>query len=174
MASDEYSWAASEVERTFESIVIAEKWKLRGRIDLIEESSQGTIRVTDYKTGTVPDPAPQFTGGGEVLQPALYALTAERLFPGKPIGGGRLFYATLRGGYRSIEVPLNDRTRAEAERVLSTVESAVQTGRFPAAPREDACECCDYLAVCGPYEEERIRRKPQTQLESLIQLRRVN
>jgi len=103
----------------------------------------------------------------------LYALASERLFPGRRIVGGRLFYATLRGGYGTIDVPLNDHTRAEADRVLSTIESAIQAGRFPAAPREDACESCDYLAVCGPYEEERIRRKPQGDLESLIQLRSV-
>jgi ATP-dependent helicase/nuclease subunit B len=173
LASDGSSWEPSEVERRFESAIIAEQWKLRGRMDLIEQSAEGAIRVTDYKTGNFPEPVPQFTGGGEVLQPALYALAAEQLFPGRPIAGGRLFYATLRGGYRAIDVPLNDQTRAEADRVLSTVESAVQAGCFPAAPREDACEYCDYLAVCGPYEEERVRRKPQTELESLIQLRSV-
>jgi CRISPR/Cas system-associated exonuclease Cas4 (RecB family) len=167
------SWVPSEVERKFESVVIAEQWKLHGRMDLIEQSAEGAIRVTDYKTGNYPDPAPQFTGGGEVLQPVLYALASEQLFPGRRIAGGRLFYATLRGGYRTIDVPLNDQTRAEADRVLSTIESAVQAGRFPAAPREDACESCDYLAVCGPYEEERVRRKPQGDLESLIQLRSV-
>lgn len=173
VASDESSWVPSEVERKFESVVIAEQWKLHGRMDLIEQSAEGAIRVTDYKTGNFPDPAPQFTGGGEVLQPVLYALASEQLFPGRRIAGGRLFYATLRGGYRTIDVPLNDRTRAEADLVLSTIESAVQAGRFPAAPREDACESCDYLAVCGPYEEERVRRKPQTDLDSLIQLRSV-
>lgn len=173
VASDESAWVPYEVERKFESVVIAQQWKLRGRMDLIEQSAEGAVRVTDYKTGGFPDPAPQFTGGGEVLQPALYALTAEQLFPKAPIDGGRLFYATLRGGYRTIDVPLNDQTRAEADQVLSTIESAVQAGRFPAAPREDACENCDYLAVCGPYEEERVRRKPQAELESLFQLRRV-
>jgi hypothetical protein len=33
---------------------------------------------------------------------------------------GRLFYATIRGGYRSIYVPLSDRTRDEAARILET------------------------------------------------------
>jgi RecB family exonuclease len=173
VVGDRSSWVPSEVERGFESAIIVNQWMLRGRIDLIEQSASGAIRVTDYKTGKIPDPAPQFTGGGEVLQPSLYALAAEQLFPGRSVVGGRLFYATLRGGYCSIDVPLNDQTRAEADRVLSTIENAVQAGRFPAAPREDVCEYCDYLVVCGPYEVERVRRKPQTDLEPLIQLRRV-
>jgi ATP-dependent helicase/nuclease subunit B len=173
VASDESSWIPSEVERKFDSVIIAEQWKLRGRMDLIERSTEGAIRITDYKTGSFPDPAPQSTGGGEVLQPTLYALAAEQLFPGTSIAGGRLFYATMRGGYRTVDVPLNDQTRAETDRALSTIEDAVQAGRFPAAPHEGACEYCDYLAVCGPYEEERVQRKPQTELESLFQIRRV-
>jgi hypothetical protein len=90
--------------------------------------------VTDYKTGSYPDPAPEITGKGEVLQPLLYALAAEQLYPGKKVGGGRLFYATIRGGYRSLYVPLSDRTRDEAARVLETIDTAIANGVLPAAP----------------------------------------
>ena len=85
----------------------------------------------------------------------------------------RLFYATMRGGYRTVDVLLNDQTRAETDRVLSTIEEAIQAGRFAAAPRDGACEYCDYLAVCGPYEEERVQRKPQTELDPCFKIRRV-
>ena len=108
-----------------------------------------------------------------MLQPLLYAMAAEQIYRDRTVTSGRLFYATLRGGYRSIDVPLNDNTRAEADRALSAIDNAVQSGRFPAAPRVDACERCDYLVVCGPYEEERVRCKPQAELGTLFQLREV-
>ncbi len=171
--TEQSGWLPVEAERTFEDVTLAGGWKLRGRMDLLEESSSGTLRVTDYKTGGYPDPAPETTGKGEVLQPLLYALAAEQLFPGKRIDGGRLFYATLRGGFRSIFVPLDQRTRSEAARILSTIDNAIASGVLPAAPREDGCKRCDYAVVCGPYEEERVRRKPGAELEALVQLREV-
>jgi hypothetical protein len=68
---------------------------------------------------------------------------------------------------------LSDGTRDEAERVLSTIDTAIANGVLLAAPREDACGRCDYAVVCGPYEEERVLRKPQGELRPLVQLREV-
>lgn len=171
VAEEQRDWNPIEVEKAFDTVTIYGDSVLRGQVDLVEQNAQGELRVTDYKTGSFPDPPPQVTGRGEMLQPLLYALAAEQIYSGRPIEGGRLFYATLRGGYKNINVPLNEGNRAEAHRVLSTINNAVIHGRLPAAPREDACEYCDYLIVCGPYEEERVRRKPQGELSALIQLR---
>jgi len=171
VAEEGREWNPIEVEKAFDTVIIHGGSVLRGQVDLVEQNAQGGLRVRDYKTGSFPDPPPQITGRGEMLQPLLYALAAEQIYSGRPIEGGRLFYATLRGGYKSINVPLNEDNRAEAHRVLSTINNAVIHGRLPAAPREDACEYCDYLIVCGPYEEERVRRKPQAELSALIQLR---
>jgi ATP-dependent helicase/nuclease subunit B len=70
-------------------------------------------------------------------------------------------------------MPLSDATRDEAERVLSTIDTAIANGVLLAAPREGACGHCDYAVVCGPYEEERGLRKPQGELQSLFRLREV-
>ena len=173
VGTEQPGWVPVEPEQTFTDTVIAGGWKLSGRMDLIEESPDSALWVTDYKTGSYPDPVPEVTGKGEVLQPLLYALAAEQLYAGKAIGGGRLFYATIRGGYRSIYIPLSDRTRDEADRVLATIDTAVANGVLPAAPREDACRHCDHAVVCGPYEEERVLRKPAGELQALVQLREV-
>ncbi len=105
-------------------------------------------------------------GGGELLQPVLYALAAEALLAGEGerVDSGRLFYCTQRGGYLEIDVPLDDRSRGAAQQVLTTVEDAVERGFLPAAPREGACDWCDYRAVCGPYEELRVGKKKQADL----------
>ena len=78
-----------------------------------------------------------------------------------------------RGGYLQVEVPLDDRSRAAAGQVLDAVEASVRTGFLPAAPREGACEWCDYRAVCGPYEEMRSAKKHQDRLEPLAAVRRL-
>jgi ATP-dependent helicase/nuclease subunit B len=173
VTAEQTGWVPVEPEHTFTDQIIAGGWKLNGRMDLVEEAPDGALWVTDYKTGSYPDPAPEITGNGEVLQPLLYALAAEQLYAGKKVGGGRLFYATIRGGYRSIYVHLSDRTRDEAARVLETIDTAIANGVLPAAPREEACRHCDYAVVCGPYEEERVRRKPPGALQALVQLREV-
>ena len=39
-------------------------------------------------------------------------------------------------------------------------------GFLPAAPRKKGCEHCEYLPVCGPYEEERVKEKSQPELKA--------
>jgi ATP-dependent helicase/nuclease subunit B len=143
---------------------------LRGSIDMIEERL-GHIRITDHKTGRVPVTPPGLTGRGEVLQPILYAQAAEAVL-GKTADSARLFYCTERGGYRSIDVPINDEARGALTQVVGAIDAAITTGFLPAAPREGACAWCDYRVVCGPYEEIRVRRKPKDRLSSLDQLRK--
>ena len=144
--------------------------KLRGSIDMIEERG-GRIRVTDHKTGKAPTMPPGSTGRGEVLQPVLYAQAAEALL-GMPTDSARLSYCTERGSYRTVEVAIDDDARAALARVVSTIDDALSSGFLPAAPREGACDWCDYRVVCGPYEEIRVRRKPKDRLVPLEQLRK--
>ncbi len=109
-------------------------------------------------------------GGGEVLQPLLYALAAEHHL-GITVESGRLFYSTRRGGFeeRLVEVTKDNRNRIE--QVLNVVDGAIADGFLPAAPRERACDFCDYRRVCGPYEQTRIANKDQGGLERLRWLR---
>jgi hypothetical protein len=65
--------------------------QLRGSIDLVERHSNGHIRITDHKTGKADGEDGQIIAGGKSLQPALYALVAEKLFRGElKVEGGRL------------------------------------------------------------------------------------
>jgi ATP-dependent helicase/nuclease subunit B len=144
--------------------------RLRGSIDMVEER-EGRLRVTDHKTGKAPFVPPGYIGRGEVLQPILYAQAAEALL-GKPVQISRLFYCTERGGYKSIEFPINDDSRAAMDKVIRTIDSSLTSGFLPVAPREGACRWCDYQNVCGPYEEIRVRRKPKDRLALLDEIRK--
>jgi len=143
---------------------------LKGSIDLVERHSSGMMRVVDHKTGRPPEPRPEMVGGGEAMQPALYALAAEQMLA-EPVQSGRLYYSTVAQNYTSIDVPLNEWTRRRTAQVLTVIDGAIRDGFLPAAPRRDACKGCDYLPVCGPYEEERVAAKSQGELGRLKELR---
>jgi ATP-dependent helicase/nuclease subunit B len=172
---DEVDGRKRDPESTAEPAVVLGGRHLRGSIDLVERDwRRRALRVTDHKTGRAPSEKGIVIGGGELLQPVLYALAAEALIAGddERVESGRLFYCTHRGGYLAVDVPLDERSRAAAAQVLDAVEDAVRRGFLPAAPREGACDWCDYRAVCGPYEELRVAKKKQAELASLVALRR--
>jgi CRISPR/Cas system-associated exonuclease Cas4 (RecB family) len=145
--------------------------QLRGSIDLVEKSETGALRATDYKTGKARAPEGTIIGGGEVLQPVLYALALEKLLPGERVEGGRLYYCTAAGEFTEIDVPLDASARQAAQLVADTVQRAITEGFLPAAPSEGACQFCDYLRVCGPSEELRTGRKKREPLAALQKLR---
>jgi CRISPR/Cas system-associated exonuclease Cas4 (RecB family) len=146
---------------------------LRGSIDLVERHAAGMQRVVDHKTGRVPDRAVESIGGGEHLQPVLYALAAERALKNAHITSGRLFYSTLRQNYRAVDIPIHDGSRQRAEQAVGVIDRALDEGFLPAAPRKDGCKGCEYLVVCGPWEEERVAKKSPAELRPLFEIRRT-
>ena len=162
----------------------------RGSIDLVERyvgpGDAPTFRVTDHKTGRASAKQGMVIAGGTVLQPTIYALVLERMLrdgqvpstvgntdeDGFQVQSGRLDYCTVKGGFQTVDVPLNPEARNAVEEVLGQVDASVRDGFLPAAPQEGACRYCDYRAVCGPYEERRIQRKRQEPLADLMALRR--
>jgi ATP-dependent helicase/nuclease subunit B len=153
-----------------EAVTVSGGYRLQGSIDLVERHTSGMVRVVDHKTGRIPDPRPETVGKGEVLQPTLYALAAEEML-GEPVGVGRLYYATIAQNYAAIDVTMHDWTRRRAQHVLETINVAIVNGTLPAAPREGGCKNCEYLPVCGPYEEERVKEKSQAELKGLKEMR---
>lgn len=185
--TDDPSWTPTFFELSFglkdrrdqdsvsrdEPAVLESGIRLRGSIDLVEKSDRGVLRATDYKTGKIRAKAGETViGKGETLQPVLYALTLEKLFPGQSVQGGRLYYCTTAGDFTAVDIALDDEARGGAALVARVIGAAVHEGFLPAAPAKDACKYCDYRPVCGPYEEIRTKRKQPDRLKSLHELRR--
>ena len=146
--------------------------QLRGSIDLVERHPSGHIRVTDHKTGKANGSADQIVGGGKSLQPVLYALAAEKLFGQRPgVDGGRLYFCTSTGGFSELFVKLDQEARDVVATAAYNIGQALNQPFLPAAPLKGQCEMCEYRPVCGPYEEQRTRRKPKEALEQLLTLR---
>lgn len=156
---------------TPEEAVILGGVRVRGSIDLVERNAaRGVLRVTDHKTGKAPQARPHHVGGGATLQPLLYALAAEGLLQ-EPVESGGLFFCTQRGDFARVDISTADEARERLKHVLAIIERSIEEGFLPAAPQTGACSLCDYVAVCGPYEEQRVRRKQPGRLDSLIELR---
>ncbi len=155
---------------TPDPVPLAGGLQLRGAIDLVERHVRGHLRVTDHKTGKVRARPDVVVGGGEILQPILYALACERMLP-EPVAAGRLYYCTATGGYEERVVVLDEKSRAAASTVVTILDRALRDGFLPAAPASRACEYCDYRPVCGPYEETRTKNKPGDRLRDLARLR---
>jgi ATP-dependent helicase/DNAse subunit B len=169
-ASNESDWEPFEFEQEF-TVPILDRLNLHGWIDAVERRGE-EIRITDYKTGKAPDTIPRWVGGGEHLQPLLYALATEQLHSGK-VSSGRLLYATQRGGYLTIEIPLDQKARLFLGKLLDNIDSMIQNGFLPPVPAKDACPQCEYRLVCGPYEERRFEKKDKhfESLETLFEIR---
>lgn len=156
--------ALRDPESSRDPVWIDGRFPVRGSIDLVEVDAQGRLRVTDYKTGRPPDRAPAAIGGGETLQPLVYARAAETLL-GAPVVEGRLVYCTIRRDFRADVIPA---VEAEAlTEVLEVIDDHLRRGFFPAVPRDGACRYCDFRSVCGHREEERAERKDP---EALVDL----
>ncbi len=156
-----------------EPVALDSGLSLRGSIDLVERSADGRVRVTDHKTGKARVGEDALVQGGESLQPVLYALAAEKLFPETRVVEGRLWYCTAAGEFSERAVTLDDAARAHAAAVARTIGGELERAFLPAAPAKDACRWCDYRVVCGPYEEQRTRRKRREELAPLEALRRL-
>ncbi|HKC56971.1 MAG TPA: PD-(D/E)XK nuclease family protein, partial [Vicinamibacterales bacterium] len=155
-----------------EDVVLEGGFRLRGAIDLIETHRQTKVlRVTDHKTGRKPDKIEKtIVGGGAVLQPVLYAMVVERAL-NTPVSCGRLFYCTAAGSFFEHPIPLSETTRSAGLEVLHVIDRAIESGFLAASPAREACDRCDFIAVCGREVARRVARKPQDKLADLEALR---
>ncbi len=153
------------------AVVVDGRFHLRGSVDLVEEHrATRVLRVTDHKTGKDRTRDGLIIGGGETLQPVLYSMVVEQM-TGAPVHEARLSYCTSAGGYKVRAVPLLSQTRRAGIEALEVVDRAIELGFLAAAPKDGACVWCDFRAVCGPSEVQRVSRKPQDRLRDLHELR---
>ena len=167
---------AGEEERDPRSVAtpveIAGRFVLRGSIDLVEEHGRnGSLRVTDHKTGKNRSTRSMVIGGGAVLQPVLYSMVVEQI-TGRTVSESRLSFCTTAGGFTDQVIPLTPDARRAGIEALEIVDRAIERGFLAAAPAPGACDWCDFRPVCGPNEEQRVGRKPDEPLADLEELRK--
>ena len=161
-------------ESVSEPATLDGRWLLHGVVDQIEAparpSEAGELRVTDHKTGKDRTKRDMVVNGGETLQPVLYGLAVEQAL-GRPVSESQLFFATSVGRYRHRVVRLGEKERRQGIEVLEVIDRAIETGVLVPAPRDRACDWCDFRPVCGPWEERRIGKKERQVVSDLRELR---
>jgi RecB family exonuclease len=120
--------------------------RVSGKIDRIDRRPGGGLIIRDYKTGRAPkkDDAGLFRGGRQ-LQVPFYVLAAAHLFPEEKVEQAFLDYVD---GGRRVEFDLETATGPGFRRTLQTLVGLIASGSFVQEP--DACDWCDFTAVCGP------------------------
>jgi hypothetical protein len=96
----------------------------------------------------------------------------------RPIGprssshGGKNATKRRPGWSNGKQIEGSDASRNTLKQVLTALDDTVAKGAF--APVADACDYCDYLAICGPHREQRAaRKKGDSRLAAFYKMREI-
>lgn len=120
--------------------------RLAGRVDRVDRTPGGGLRVVDYKTGSrarywVSRPFE----GGRRLQHILYSLAVERLL-GRPVEAMEYHFPTVRG--QNERVVYRREAIADGTAVVETLLEIAADGHYLPTDRVEDCTFCDFQAVC--------------------------
>jgi hypothetical protein len=138
------------------------RFRLRGRIDRIDQLDPCSFQIVDYKTGGYfePDWKGVFAGGRR-LQHALYGLAAAELLRRQhqrpTIVGGEYYFSAAKGGQERVFI--KTQSTADVTAVLADLRQVIASGLFVHATDESACKWCKLAAACGANPLERARAK---------------
>ncbi len=112
--------------------------ELRGAIDRVDEHTDGSLLVIDYKTGSArnyknlhEDPL----ANGTSLQLLLYGLAARQLLdrPNAPTFGS-YWFVTRKGGFEPHGYPITTELEAQGLSTVASIIECIESGLFPAHP----------------------------------------
>ncbi len=138
-----------------------------GSVDRIDRDADGTIVVSDYKTGRQSD-LDQLkkdpVAGGTRLQLPIYALAAKAYAQWDGLVRARYWNISWDRHRPSYSCTLDDRLMGRFKEVVSTIASGIESGVFPAYPGEEEyrdrrptfanCRYCDFDRLC-PTDRDR-------------------
>ena len=121
---------------------------IRGILDRIDERADGTLVITDYKTGKAP---PERYALSAFFALKIYALLIRNRV-GRTPGELRLLYLGNATMYR---IPIDDAALDGMERQLKAlwkaINRAIERSHFP--PRTSAlCDWCSFQEICPAFE----------------------
>ncbi|MDQ2727081.1 MAG: PD-(D/E)XK nuclease family protein [Actinomycetota bacterium] len=128
--------------------------RFRGRADRVDVAPDGSLVVTDYKTGKA-DGYHKLTAGdptrhGQRLQLPVYALAARALVddPTRAVRAD-YWFATTRGAFKRVGYPVDDDVLAGTGALVAVIVAGIEAGVFPARPDPSTsnphwgCPYCD-------------------------------
>ena len=143
--SEGWSWHASEVARDIAIVTPRGRtFALRGRLDRVDSSADGSFAVIDYKTQNPKSLERKLEAKGEDVQLPVYALLW-----GGPVAAA-LFLSLERDGIEPVAIEENLAGLADAARErLAAIYDAMHDGAPLSAQGIDAvCEYCEVRGLC--------------------------
>jgi DNA helicase-2/ATP-dependent DNA helicase PcrA len=116
--------------------------RLRGRVDRVDQLSDGRYELIDYKTGE------RRSGPGEDVQLALYRLGAREAWQ---IDAGLGSYWYVLDDERVPIAPEPDDAE-RVERTVLEVAAGIEAQDFEPRPSYEICSWCDYRLICPASE----------------------
>ncbi len=121
---------------------------LRGKVDRIDQTPDGTYCIYDYKTGKSKNyNLNQYFVHGTRLQHAVYSMLVEQAEKGRKVERSGYLFPTRRGGGKRIAYPERGvEERADVLQILSLLQQVYMQGSF-------ACGIIPYANQDGLYPE---------------------
>ncbi|MEV1129286.1 PD-(D/E)XK nuclease family protein [Agromyces sp. NPDC049794] len=152
---------------------------MRGSADRVDETRDGRLIVTDFKTGRMrgfTDIGNDSVVAGTKLQLPLYAHAARAAFSRDRVTAGYWFIGRRDRG-RRIDLPLDDALESTYAAALETLTDGIRDGRFIARPPDEDDFLWVRCAFCNPdgvgYGHVRVaseRKRTDPVLASLFSL----
>jgi len=128
-------------------------FRIRGRIDRIDQLADGTFEILDYKTGGYF--APSWLGtfaGGRRLQHALYGLAAVDILKASKhknpkVTGATYYFSSSKGQQHAKRIEAQP--KGDVVKVLGDLRDVIAQGHFVHTHDKEDCKFCDYGAACG-------------------------
>jgi hypothetical protein len=139
----------------------------KGYVDRVDMASDGSLSVTDYKTGTARE-VDALAGdpvlNGRKLQLPLYGLAARSRIGDGPVRVAYWFVSD-KGTFTPAAYPLDPPVLDRFGEVVSVLVDGIDTGLFPARPGKNDSNCtyCSFQAMCPGNRQDawaRVRHAP--------------
>jgi ATP-dependent helicase/DNAse subunit B len=139
----------------------------RGYVDRVDMATDGSLSVTDYKTGFARDVdglAGDPVLNGRKLQLPLYGLAARSRIGDGPVRVAYWFVSD-KGNFTPIAYQLDQPVLDRFGEVVSVLVDGIDAGMFPARPGKNDSNCtyCSFQAMCPGNRQDawaRVRRAP--------------
>jgi ATP-dependent helicase/nuclease subunit B len=148
---------------------------VQGRIDRIDELTETSFAIWDYKVGSgygydQLDPFRQ----GRRVQSVLYVRMIEsalrdKLDPSAVVAQFGYFFPSIRA--RGLRVHWKALELAAGLRVVERLCDAIRDGAFPATNKVEDCKFCDYSSICRDVNRVTTRSEELLARDDLIPLR---
>ncbi|MDQ3932176.1 MAG: PD-(D/E)XK nuclease family protein [Actinomycetota bacterium] len=131
--------------------------RVRGKVDRVDATADGTVVVTDYKTGGHRSDhrdlsAERPLGDGTKLQLPIYALAVRASDPDAQRVRTEYWFVSSKGGFKRFGYEVTARVLEALRHALRIVVGGIEEGRFPARPPEPGWQPWTQCRYCDPDE----------------------